>query len=25
VDLWLMGTSNLETKDESFVHIEQSA
>lgn len=25
VDTWLMGTSNLETKDESFVHIEQSA
>ncbi len=25
VDTWLMGTSNLETKDESFVHIEHSA
>ena len=24
VDTWLMGTSNLETKDESFVHIEQN-
>lgn len=25
VDTWLMGSSNLESKDESFVHIEQSA
>jgi glutamate synthase (NADPH) small chain len=25
VDTWLMGTSNLETKDESFVHIEETA
>ncbi len=25
VDTWLMGSSNLEAKDESFVHIEQSA
>ncbi len=25
VDTWLMGTSELETKDESFVHIEQGA
>jgi glutamate synthase (NADPH) small chain len=24
VDTWLMGTSNLETKDESFVHIERA-
>jgi glutamate synthase (NADPH/NADH) small chain len=25
VDTWLMGSSNLEAKDESFVHIEQEA
>jgi glutamate synthase (NADPH) small chain len=25
VDMWLMGESNLEAKDESFVHIEQNA
>lgn len=25
VDLWLMGTTNLEAKDESFVHIEEEA
>lgn len=25
VDVWLMGTSSLEAKDESFVHIEQEA
>jgi glutamate synthase (NADPH) small chain len=25
VDTWLMGSSNLETKDESFVHIEETA
>jgi glutamate synthase (NADPH) small chain len=25
VDLWLMGESHLEAKDESFVHIEQKA
>src|SRR5690606_18225639 len=25
VDTWLMGSSNLESKDESFVHIEQGA
>jgi glutamate synthase (NADPH/NADH) small chain len=25
VDTWLMGSSNLEAKDESFIHIEQEA
>jgi len=25
VDVWLMGSSSLEAKDESFVHIEQRA
>jgi glutamate synthase (NADPH/NADH) small chain len=23
IDLWLMGESNLESKDESFVHLQQ--
>ena len=25
IDVWLMGTSSLEAKDESFIHIEQEA